>query len=200
MSHLTSVGIVPRGFFDFSELRNGTVRVPIAQWVDVAGASSLALEVRVFDATIAGKASVTLRVAADSSSPETDGPSILQTKTAKGEDIATFVIDSKAVMPLYQIVKIPADEVGLCLAVILEARGAESAGPKLSLSIDVLIRESGDAREGGADFIEPVIARPDHDDSSSGTADAKIAAAARLAMAARTSALPRYPRWREVVV
>jgi hypothetical protein len=40
MSHLTSVGIVPRAFFDFSELRGGTVRVPIAQRVDVAGASS----------------------------------------------------------------------------------------------------------------------------------------------------------------
>jgi hypothetical protein len=140
---------------------------------------------------------VTLRVAADSSSQETDGPSILQTRTAKGEDIATFLIDSKAAMPLYQIVKIPADEVGLCLAVILEAHGAESAGPKLSLSIDLLIRESGDAREGGADLIEPVIARPD-DDTSSATGNAKIAAAARLAVAARP--LKRYPRWREIVV
>ncbi len=198
MSQLASVGIVPRATYDFSELRGGTVRIPIAQRVDVAGAWSLALEFRVYDAAIGEGAAVTLCAAADSSSFETDGPSVLQTKTAKGEDIAALRIDSKTVTPFYQIVRIPADEIGLCLAVILEAQGAKQAGPKLSLSIDLLLRGEQEAIVPAADLVEPVITRPEQEESSSGAVRSKIAAAAQAAMMRRP--LRRYPRWREIVV
>lgn len=198
MNRLTSVGVLPRTAYDFSELRNGAVYVPIAQGIDVEGAPSLSLEVRVHEATIGTGSAVTLRVAADSSSMDTVDPPILQTKTAKGEDIAAFVIDSKTVTPLYQIVRISADEIGACLAMILEARGGVEGGPKLSLSIDLLLRGGREDHEpAAAGLVEPIITRPEQGERISEAALSRVATAARGATMSRPR---RYARWREIVV
>src|SRR5262245_46184439 len=99
MSQLTSIGVVPCATFDFRELRGGTVRVPIAQRIDVAGATGLTLELWVYEAQIGADAAVTLRVANDGYTPENPGFGVLQTKNTKGEDISAFVIDSKTTLP-----------------------------------------------------------------------------------------------------
>jgi hypothetical protein len=129
---------------------------------------------------------------------DTVDPPILQTKTAKGEDIAAFVIDSKTVTPLYQIVRISADEIGACLAMILEARGGVEGGPKLSLSIDLLLRGGREDHEpAAAGLVEPIITRPEQGERISEAALSRVATAARGATMSRPR---RYARWREIVV
>jgi hypothetical protein len=58
MSHLTSIGVIHRTTYDFRELRGGTVRVPIAQRIEVAGATGLTLELWVYEAQIGADAAV----------------------------------------------------------------------------------------------------------------------------------------------
>lgn len=199
MSGVTSIGIIPRTTYDFRELRQGTVRVPVAQRIDVAGATSLALELWVFDARIGAGASVTLQAASDGYSPDSPNSDILQTKTAKGDKIAEFVIDSKTALPLYQTIKVLVEDIGRCLALILEVRGGADGGPHLSLAIDLLMRgtkETEDLVE--ADVVQPIVTHPEAEEGVAGPAKARIASATRQAMMRKP--LRRYPRWREIVV
>jgi hypothetical protein len=197
MRQLTSVGIVPRTTYDFRELRSGTVKVPIAQQIDVAGATGLALELWVDEAAICAEASVTLRAANDGYSPETQGSSVLQTRTAQGKEICMFTIDSNTSLPLYQLIRIPAEEIGRCLAVILEARGGPDGGPHLSLAIDLLLRGTNEAGESMVSGVQSIVTSPQGEEVGSGPAMDRIAYAARQATA---RAPRRYARWREIVV
>jgi hypothetical protein len=195
MSQLISVGIIPRTTYDFRELREGTVKVPIAQRIDVSGATALTLELWVYEAQFGAKSSLTLRAANDGYTPENPDSSILQTRNAKGDDISVFVIDSQTELPLYQTISIPGENIARCLALILEATGGPKGGPQVSLSIDLLLRGASEETARG---VEPIITDPGTEDAVSGAALARIASASRAAVAAR--ALPRYPRWREIVV
>jgi hypothetical protein len=169
--------------------------VPIAQRIDIAGATRLALQVWVYEAEI-GAGSITLLAANDGYSPENPDSSILQTKTFKGEPIAEYVIDSIATFPLYQTVTIPAEAIGRCLAVILEVKGGPEGGPRFSLALDLLASGLSDS-ERLVDLVEPIITRPEKEENTSSPAAERLATAARDALSTRRPR--RYPRWREIV-
>jgi hypothetical protein len=120
----------------------------------------------------------------------------LQTRTARGEPIADFVIDSKTVLPAFQLIPIPTEHIGRRLALVLEVSGGAKDGPKLTLTIDLLVRETAAADP----LVEPIVTAPDAEDTVSSAGMARIATAARQALAPAGARPRRYPRWREIVV
>jgi len=196
MARVISVGIVPRGTYDFRGLRGGSVSMPLVQRVDVANADTLALELWVHDGQVPNGARLVLHAASDGSADGSDAAPLLQTRTAAGESIANFVVDSETVLPTFQLIPIPTEHIGRRLALMLEVSGGPTDGPKLTLAIDLLVRETAASEP----LVEPIITAPDAEDSASSACMGRIATAAREALAAVRPRPRRYPRWREIVV
>src|SRR5262249_8272628 len=98
-----------------------------------------------------------------------------------------------------QTIKIPAEDVARCLAIILEARGGPAGGPHLSMSIDLLVRGTPElAQPVEAGEVQAIVTPPEAEEGIADPARARIACAAREALTMRRP--KRYAAWREIVV
>lgn len=191
MGTFASVGIVLRGVYDFSNLRDGVVSLPIALGIDVSRAELMTLEIWIHEGAFPEGSSISIFAGADGSGPESQSHSILQTRTAAGQEIARATVDSKTRLPHFQTLPVPVQHVPRAMAVLLEVTGGKH-GPRFSLAVDLVLRESTNELP----VVEPIVTSPDREDARA-AAHARVAEAATMA----TSRIPRrYPRWREIVV
>ena len=132
--------IVPRTSYDASALTGGVIRFPVAQHIDVLGYSRAALQVRVYRGSVPSGATVTVQVADDGSDPTEPGMTLLQPKTAAGDEIGAVTLTERTAFPFYQSISIdvPAT-IGRLMAVLLSFEGGAEAGPVIEIGLDLVL-------------------------------------------------------------
>jgi hypothetical protein len=134
------VRILPRTRYDLGELRDGSLRLPVAQHVDVVGFERATLQVRVHAGTLPAGSSLQVLLADDGFDPDDPATVPLQTSTVDGGDIGALTIPEGTMFPFYQSVSTVVPGVlGRFLAVVLAFTGGAEGGPAVELGLDLVL-------------------------------------------------------------
>jgi hypothetical protein len=134
------IRVVPRTQYDFSGLRNGVVRIPIAQHIDVLGFQRATLQVRIYSGTLPAKSRLQIHLADDGFSADDTTNAFLQTTTASGEEIGTLQLGEGTVFPFYQSISTAVPGViGRMMAVMVSLTGGADGGPSVVMSLDLVL-------------------------------------------------------------
>ena len=134
------IRVVPRTQYDFSGIRNGVVRIPIAQHIDVLGFQRATLQVRIYAGTLPAKSRLQIQLADDGFSADDTTNAFLQTTTASGEEIGTLQVAEGTVFPFYQSISTAVPGVfGRMMAVMVSFAGGTHGGPSVVMSLDLVL-------------------------------------------------------------
>ncbi len=134
------VRILPRTSYDFTGLTGATVRIPVAQHIDVLGYQRAALQVRVYSASLPAGATVTVQLADDGFSADDPASAFLQTTKADGGEIGSIELTEHTVFPFYQSISSEVPGVfGRLMAVLLSVKGGADAGPSIEFGLDLVL-------------------------------------------------------------
>jgi hypothetical protein len=134
------VRILPRTHYDFSGLRDGVVRIPIAQHIDVLGYQRATLQVRLYSGALPAQSSLRIQLADDGFSHDDPANAFLQTMTAEGQEIGTLEIAERTVFPFYQSISTAVPGVfGRLMAVLVSFSGGTGGGPSVVMSMDLVL-------------------------------------------------------------
>ena len=134
------VRILPRTRYDLGELRDGVLRLPVAQHIDVVGFERATLQVRVYAGTLPAGSSLQVLLADDGFDPNDPATVPLQTSTPDGGDIGALSIPEGTMFPFYQSISTAVPGVlGRFLAVVLAFTGGAEGGPAVELGLDLVL-------------------------------------------------------------
>ncbi len=134
------VRILPRTRYDFGNLREVVIQIPVAQHIDVLGFEHATLQVRVYRGTLPAKSSLRVHLADDGFSADDSTAVFLQTMSAQDKEIGTLHLGERTVFPFYQSVSTAIPGVlGRLMAVVISFAGGPEGGPSVELSMDLVL-------------------------------------------------------------
>ena len=134
------VRLLPRTRYDLGELRDGVLRLPVAQHVDVVGFERATLQVRVYAGTLPAGSSLQVLLADDGFDPNDPATVPFQTSRPDGDEIGALTVPEGTMFPFYQSVSTVVPGVlGRFLAVVLAVTGGPEGGPVVELGLDLVL-------------------------------------------------------------
>ena len=134
------VRILPRTRYDLGELRDGVLRLPVAQHIDIVGFERATLQVRVYAGTLPAGSSLQVQLADDGFDPNDPATVPLQTARPDGDDIGALTIPEGTMFPFYQSISTVVPGVlGRFLAVVLAFTGGPEGGPAVEIGLDLVL-------------------------------------------------------------